>query len=117
VLWQGYGFEEATWEPASSLSEAKAAVTDYKRTQAQLPQSKKNTRRGKRKMPASDSVGNAAAPQADQDRSEVAAVSTGTVTKEEDSSHKLYNHTPTPLKRSSSLSMRKGNMIVAEGPS
>jgi hypothetical protein len=100
VLWKGYGFEEATWEPASALAGAQEAVADYKRTQAQLPQWKKNTRRGKRKMPTTqgDSSGNAAAPQTDSDRPELAAATTvtrtSTVQEKEDSSHKMYNHTP-----------------------
>jgi hypothetical protein len=52
VLWQGYGFEEATWEPAASLLVgAKECVNEYKRVQSQLPQHAKtnNTRRGRRR--------------------------------------------------------------------
>jgi hypothetical protein len=47
VLWKGYGYEEATWEPMSSLKDAKEKIKEYRKEQEQLPQRKK-ARRGTR---------------------------------------------------------------------
>jgi hypothetical protein len=47
VLWRGYGMEEATWEPLSSLTNAAECLEQYKSLQATLPQ-RGTARRGRR---------------------------------------------------------------------
>ena len=47
VLWQGYPFEEATWQSAADLKGASDALAEYRRVQGELPQRAK-TRRGRR---------------------------------------------------------------------
>jgi RNase H-like domain found in reverse transcriptase/Reverse transcriptase (RNA-dependent DNA polymerase)/Integrase zinc binding domain/Chromo (CHRromatin Organisation MOdifier) domain len=48
VLWQGYPFEEATWQTAADLKGAAEALARYRRDQAELPQRARARRGGKR---------------------------------------------------------------------